>query len=147
MTKNRYCTKIELVLMSLDCLKKKIQLDQDDIEDLKKETDRYGTKHIMKSPGDWNPDIDDEIRHAQRISRRRRELQRTKTEVFQLERALAYIKKDKHYGVIQLLYFQFKTVTETAEELGICAKTVTTNRNRLLYFLARMVYGLKVEEG
>jgi len=147
MTRNEHCNDIELLLSSFECLKRKIELDKQDIDDLIKEGKSIEANHRLINPNEWNPDIDDEIRHKQRIRRRERSMLNTERLVKKVERIIKEVENDKYYYVIQMHYFEEKGLPEIACDMQVSIRTLINERTRLLNKLSIFVYGARALVG
>ena len=76
-----------------------------------------------------------------KIEERKRSMERTEREVRRIENALATIRDDEYYEVIELKYFQQMTDEDIAEDMQCDRTTVTRHRKRLLNRLEIMFCG------
>lgn len=67
---------------------------------------------------------------------------REKTEqmIIRVETALAEIKKDQYYDIIEMYYFGRESCTDIADFYGVTPRTVSRNRTRLIKRLAILLY-------
>ena len=61
-----------------------------------------------------------------------RSIARTRKSIDLIERALKHIKGDKYYSIIRSIYFEGKTLEETAQEIEKSIPTIARNRKRLI---------------
>lgn len=73
-----------------------------------------------------------EIMEQEAIDSINRSIARTRKSIDLIERALKHIKGDKYYLIIESIYFQGKTLEETAQEIEKSIPTVARNRKRLI---------------
>ncbi len=75
---------------------------------------------------------DDEDKVEDRIKSIEETIYLTKYFMNLIDTALKEVKKDKYFKIIQLKYFEEKSIEETAETLGVDPSTVSRNRTRLI---------------
>lgn len=71
-------------------------------------------------------------RKADEIENHKNQIRITKNFISTIDAALALIKDDKYYGIIELWYFDGKSREEIAAEYNVDVKTITRNKNRLI---------------
>ena len=130
----------EHILYAYNTLNQKLAIDIQDILDLKAEHERYNTSHKKTRPEDWDADIDDEIRHTQKIRNRERGMVRTQKLIERIKHALSILDA-KEYELIAELYFDGLSVTEVAQTHGCSVKTVCKNRKRIVTDMMILLYG------
>ena len=138
-TKREYYSNTERLLYSFEKLKVKIETDKQDIEDLKAEQHNTSTWHEIRPQE--GPDLDDEVRHMQKVRNRERAMLRTLKMIERVERNLKIIEDDQYYQVIPKIYFQKKVRDEVAKEMFCSTKTVRRHQKRLINDLSILFYG------
>ena len=151
-TKIYDCAKIEKVLYSMNMLKIGIEEDEYDIADLKVEKEVKETTHKILKNNNWDADIDDDIRHKQKIRRIERKILRDKQMIARIERRLERLKqeeaseskiknRDDYYQIIPMIYFDRMTAEEVADRLGCSAMTISRYKKRLVEKLVILLNG------
>jgi len=133
--------KTEKILFALEKLKIKVENDKQDIADMMQEGELKETTHKSINTNEWDAEIDDEIRHKQKIRRREREMIRTSKLISRIERCLKIIKNDEYFSIIPMIYFEQMTCEDVADELCTSTSTIRRNKNRLLGELVVLIYG------
>ena len=136
-----YFTSTEKILYSFNKLKIKIEIDKEDILDLIKEQQNKESTHKRCSPNEWDAEIDDTIRHKQKIRNRERSMIRTEKLIRRFERCLQQIKDDEYYDIIPCVYFDNKTLSEVAEGMYCSPRTISRHKTRLINDLIVLLYG------
>lgn len=126
------------ILLTFPALIAKIKLDTKDIKDLETE-DNKDTFHKAKDPNEWNSEIDDEVRKKQRIATKKRILQRNMMIYKKIKIALEVLKKYKYNQIIEMFYFKNLSVKEISESLGVCTKTVLSEKVKMLKILEKLM--------
>ena len=139
--KRGYYKNTEKILYSYQKLKVKVETDKQDIEDLKLEQANKKTVHKITNPDQSDPDVDDEIRHKQKIRNRERAMLRSIKMIEQVERALSLINNDEYYQIVKMLYFEHKTIEEAAGIMYCSPRTIARHRTRLVNELIILFYG------
>jgi len=129
---------IEL-LESIDDLRDKINQDELDIADMKEEKFDTSTWHnVKKTEG---PQLDDNIRHLQKISNRERAQKRTKNLLKRIENTLEKVKDEDGYKILEMHYLQKMTIEQIAEELHYSTRTIWRKHNKIVTKLKRKLFG------
>ena len=132
--------KTEQILCAYESLNLKLVIDAKDILDLRAEGQIYSTNHKISNSDEWDAEIDDEIRHKQKIRNRERGMIRTEKLIERIDNALALLPKED-YELITDLYFDKLAVTNVAQKRGCCVRTVCRNRKRIVTELMVLFYG------
>ena len=132
--------KTEQVLCAYESLKLKLTIDTKDIMDMQVEGQRYNTNHKTANPEEWDAEIDDEIRHRQKIRYRERGMLRTKKLVERINDALSLLDKED-YELIRDIYFRGQPIAVVASNHNCCVKTIGRNRKRVVIALMVLFYG------
>lgn len=123
-------------------LKKNIERYQKDIEDIRKEN-MGKSKSIVEfyahSGGGEKPDIED--LRAAKIRIIEMKIARDQQEIKEIEVALASIKDDEYYPIIEMKFFQQKSHEEIAEAIPCGVATVSRQLGRLLDIINITLYG------
>jgi hypothetical protein len=129
-------------LYSYPLLKQNIKRYRLDIEDIKKE-DLGKSKSIVAfyshSGGGEKPDLE-ELREA-KIQIVEAKIERDEKEIAEIDAALATIKDDPYYRLIELKFFQKLDVEQIAEEMHCGTATVPRQTGRLLDIINISLYG------
>jgi RNA polymerase sigma factor (sigma-70 family) len=129
---------IEL-LESIPDLKDKIEQDKLDIADMKQEKFDTSTWHDIKRPG--GPQLDDEVRHLQKIRRREREEKRTENLLRRIETALSKMREEADYQILEMKYLKGMTIDQISEELHYSKQTIWRKHNKIIAKLKRKLFG------
>lgn len=143
---NQLYKKTEQLLRAYESLKLKIIIDARDIIDLTAEGQKYNTSHKTAKPEEWDADIDDAIRHKQRIRNRERGMLRTQKLVERIDNILATLD-DEDYDLIECVYFKGQPVANVAGNQKCCVKTIGRRRKRIVTELMILLYGADALEG
>jgi RNA polymerase sigma factor (sigma-70 family) len=127
------------ILENIDSLKLKLDQDHEDIADMKQEKFDTSTWHDIKRPG--GPQLDDEVRHLQKIRSRERSMLRTEQLLRRVERALNKLKSDPDYFVLEMRYFRHMSEQEIADQLHYSTQTVFRKRKKVIAKLTVLLYG------
>lgn len=136
----------EQLLRAYQSLKLKVVIDARDIIDLTAEGQKYNTSHKTAKPEEWDADIDDAIRHKQRIRNRERSMLRTQKLVERIDNALALLS-DEDYELIKNVYFDGQQASQISESQKCCVKTIARKRKRIVTELMVLFYGADALEG
>jgi RNA polymerase sigma factor (sigma-70 family) len=129
---------IEL-LESITDLKDKIEQDELDIVDMKKEKFDSSTWHGIKKPE--GPQMDDSIRHLQKIRNRERAQKRTKNLLNRLENMLQKVEGEDGYEILEMRYLKNMTIDQIADELHFTSRTIWRKHNKIVTKLNRKLFG------
>ena len=131
----------EKILYSLDKLKIKVETDRQDIADMIAEKESRTAAHALRKPG--GPELDDDIRHKQKVRNRERAMMRTEKLIHMVERSLDKIKDDDWYNIICYTYLVTPrmTVEEIAQKANCSVPTVFRQKKRLINEIAILLYG------
>ena len=131
----------EKILYSLDKLKVKVETDKEDIRDMIIEKQNRSALHVLRKP--QGPDLDDDIRHRQKVRNRERAMLRTQKLIQRTERCLKQLEQDEWYNVIELIYLQQPgmTIEQVACEIHTSIATVYRQKKRLINELSILFYG------
>lgn len=129
---------IEL-LESIPDLKDKIEQDKLDIADMKKEKFDNSTWHDIKKPE--GPQLDDSIRHQQKISNRERAKKRTEKLLQRIENALHKVKNEDGYEILEMRYVKGMTFDQIADKFHYSKQTIWRKHNKIVTRLKRKLFG------
>jgi RNA polymerase sigma factor (sigma-70 family) len=127
------------LLESIPDRRDKIEQDEMDIADMKQEKFDTTTWHDIKRPE--GPQLDDNIRHLQKISNRERTQKRTEKLIRRIETAMEKMKTDPDYVILEMRYLQGMSNEQIAEKLNYGSTTVWRRHNRLIRKLERKLFG------
>ena len=127
------------LLESIPDLRDKIAQDKLDIADMKQEKFEKSTWHDMKRPG--GPQLDDEVRHMQKIRKREREQKRTENLLRRIENALGKMKDDADYPILEMKYLKGVTIDQIADEMHYTTRTIWRRHNKIVTKLKRKLFG------
>lgn len=142
-----YFISTEKILYSFNKLKIKVEIDKEDIDDLIKEQENKESSHRKINANEWDSEIDDTIRHKQKIRNRERSMIRSEKLIKRVERCLEYLKKDEYYNILPCIYFNLMTVPDVADEIHCSPRTVSRHKSRLINELVVLLYGADALEG
>jgi RNA polymerase sigma factor (sigma-70 family) len=129
---------IEL-LESITDLHDKIEQDDLDIADMKREKTESNTWHDIKKPG--GPVLDDNIRHLQKIRNRERAQKRTENLLRRIENVLDKVKAEDGYEILEMRYLKGMTMEQISEELHYSIRTISRKHNKIVTKLKRKLFG------
>jgi RNA polymerase sigma factor (sigma-70 family) len=129
---------IEL-LESIPDLQDKIDQDELDIADMKREKIESNTWHDIKKPG--GPVLDDNIRHLQKIRNRERAQKRTQNLLRRIENVLDKVKTEDGYEILEMRYLKGMTVEQISDELHYSKQTIWRKHNKIVTKLKRKLFG------
>jgi RNA polymerase sigma factor (sigma-70 family) len=129
---------IEL-LESIPDLKDKIEQDEMDIADMKQEKFETNTWHNIKRPE--GPQLDDSVRHLQKIRNRERAQKRTEKLLQRIENVLDKVKNEDEYEILEMHYFKGMTIEQIAEQLNYSSRTIWRKHNKIVTKLKRKLFG------
>ena len=129
---------IEL-LESIPDLQDKIEQDEMDIADMKREKFDETTWHDIKKPS--GPVLDDNIRHLQKIRNRERAQKRTENLLRRLENVLDKVKTEDGYEILEMRYLKNMTIEQISEELHYSKQTIWRKHNKIVTKLKRKLFG------
>lgn len=136
-----YFREVEKLLYSYNALKTKVEMDKKDIRDLRKEKFNKTTWHDMSNVTNANPEIDDEIRHLQKIRSRERSMKRTMIEIERIDKALKQIEHDPSYCFIKMYYFDGMQMEVICEQYNYTQRHVRRIRQKLIGKLQIILFG------
>jgi RNA polymerase sigma factor (sigma-70 family) len=129
---------IEL-LESIPDLKDKLEQDDLDIADMKREKTETNTWHDIKKPG--GPVLDDNIRQLQKIRNRERAQKRTENLLRRIEKVLQKVKTEDGYEILEMRYLKGMTMEQISEELHYSIRTISRKHNKIVTKLKRKLFG------
>jgi RNA polymerase sigma factor (sigma-70 family) len=129
---------IEL-LESIPDLQDKIDQDKLDIADMKREKFDESTWHKIK--GSEGPQLDDSIRHLQKIRNRERAKKRTESLLNRIENVIDKVKDEDGYEILEMHYLKNMTFDQIADELHYSKQTIWRKHNKLVAKLKRKLFG------
>jgi RNA polymerase sigma factor (sigma-70 family) len=129
---------IEL-LDSIPDLKDKIEQDKLDISDMKQEKFESNTWHDIKRLE--GPQLDDSIRHLQKIRNRERAQKRTEKLLQRIENVLDKVKTEDGYEILEMRYIEGLTFDQIADELHYSKQTIWRKHNKIITRLKRKLFG------
>lgn len=125
--------KTEFILYSYPALKSAIKESEEEISVIRK----YGATQKSKSITavdtrcgytDFQTEFD---RQENQIEQIRRNRVNVEEQLALIERVLAKVKDDPYYAIIEMKYFQKKTMEQMAQHFGCDVSTIRRNKNRL----------------
>ena len=128
-----------VLLESIPDLKDKIEQDELDIADMKQEKFDNTTWHDIKRPE--GPQLDDSIRHLQKIRNRERAQKRTEKLLQRIENVIEKVKGEDGYEILEMRYIKEMTVEQIADELHYSKQTVWRRHNKIVSKLKRKLFG------
>jgi RNA polymerase sigma factor (sigma-70 family) len=129
---------IEL-LESIPDLQDKIEQDELDIADMKREKFDTTTWHDIKKPEGLQ--LDDNTRHLQKIRNRERAQKRTENLLRRIENVLDKVKTEDGYEILEMRYLKNMTIEQIAEELHYSKQTIWRKHNKIITKLKRKLFG------
>lgn len=144
-----YYKRVELLLYNYENLKEAVRQKEEAIEEL----DIYGLPEksksiVMYSSAVGNTQAD---RYAELKEKYRIEKMETERTLKRIDNALAEIRKDKYFDIIQYKYLnideeKINTNEELAEKLNKDRKTVMRNKKRLINKLITILFPVSISE-
>lgn len=129
-------------LYAYPILKQNIERYKADIEDIKHE-DMQKSKSIVEffshSGNGEKPDLED--LRAAKIRIVQMKINRDETEIAAIDAALATIKDDTYYQIIEMRYFEKMEQDDIAKKIGCSLPTLLRQSGRLLDMLTVSLYG------
>ena len=139
-SRNKKSFKDVIVLLeSIPDLKDKIEQDELDIADMKQEKFDNTTWHDIKRPE--GPQLDDSIRHLQKIRNRERAQKRTEKLLQRIENVIEKVKGEDGYEILEMRYIKEMTVEQIADELHYSKQTIWRRHNKIVTKLKRKLFG------
>lgn len=132
------------ILNSYDKLQKKVEQDKADIDDMKQEKFDKTTFHLSRRPE--GPQLDDEVRHLQKIRNRERGMLRTQRLLERIGKAMDGMGEDTE-GILKLKYIDNMSIDEIAEKLNCSRRTIERKHMKLLKKMKVLLYGADALEG
>jgi RNA polymerase sigma factor (sigma-70 family) len=129
---------IEL-LESIPDLQDKIEQDELDIADMKREKFDETTWHDTKKPS--GPVLDDNIRHLQKIRNRERAQKRTENLLKRINNVLDKVRDEDGYEILEMRYLRGMTSEQISKELHYSTQTVWRKHNKIVTKLKRKLFG------
>lgn len=126
--------KTESLLYNLPMLKNAVQERREQI----KEIEQYGLRHGSKSftvfiPNKGMVDTKNEYeKELDKIEQLQGVICELESRIAQIEKAVATVKDNPYFSIIEMKYFKKKTVAEIAEKLQISDTTVKRQKNKML---------------
>ncbi len=136
--------KTERLLSELSFLKGAIEIKEKMITDLKNGATIRRKKEIGMNIKNNKTYLSEIEKKENRIEQLQGEIDRIKSLVSSIEISLETIKNDKYYKIIELKYFQDKTLDKIAEELDVALATVKRNKNKLIRKLQLLIFSDEV---
>ena len=93
------------------------------------------TERVKGGTENYKSDIE---KKEDRLEFIKQDISFTENIVMQIESALESIKDDKYYKIIELKYFNKKTLEEIADEFDVDVRTIKRNKNRIINDLSAM---------
>jgi RNA polymerase sigma factor (sigma-70 family) len=109
------------------------------VKDLKKERFTGNSLHCTRRPE--GPQIDDEIRHKQKIRNRERAIIRTEILLDRLMRYMESMKGEEGYEILELRYIKGMTYEKIADKLQYSKSSIEKKHRKLLRKLKVLIYG------
>jgi N-acylneuraminate cytidylyltransferase len=132
------------LLESIPILQTKVKNDRSDVRDLKKERFTGSSLHCTRRPE--GPQIDDEIRHKQKIRNRERAIIRTEKLLERLMHYMESMKGEEGYEILELRYIKGMTYEKIADKLQYSKSSIEKKHRKLLKKLKILIYGADAME-
>ena len=136
-------SKTESVLYKYPLLQKAIEERKEQLDTI----ERYGIPHKSKSftvysPGSGYVDVRSEYEKKEdMIEQLKTGIVASVERLKPIERALAQVAGDPYYGIIEMKYFQKKTMEQIAKHFGCDTSTVQRHKNELLSAIKFHLFG------
>jgi DNA-directed RNA polymerase specialized sigma subunit len=130
------------LLKSVPLLKIKLRRDKQDITDMQKEKFDESTFHTTREPE--GPQIDDEIRHLQKVRNRERAALRTEKLLERLETAIQELGLIDSTGstILERRYLKCQSFEKIAQELYCSKSSIEKKHRKALEGLLILVCGI-----
>jgi hypothetical protein len=136
-----YYKATEKILYSLDKLRIKAETDRQDILDMVREKENKAAVHKIEKA--WGPELDDDVRHKQKIRNRERAMFRTERLISRVNKCLKQLQKDEWFKVLEMTYLTTPPPTseEIAASMFTSIATIYRHKKRLINELSILFYG------
>ncbi|WP_415536042.1 hypothetical protein [Dehalobacter sp. 4CP] len=125
--------KVEKLLYQYNQFKKAIEVKQEQIQDIRDEGLPERSKSIVIFSGNHNSETSTNIERAEVIIEKiESSIEKIESYIYFIDKALEKISMDEYFELIELKYFEDKTMEYIAEYFDVDVKTIRNNKKRLI---------------